>query len=83
MIRTGHPTLQTAYEELTANGYREAFSSPGRPRLWVKGKPGKSQKRVAVQVLDNDERRIVDYPEPAVVNQFDESVERGGDYENC
>lgn len=85
MIRTGHPAFSTAFEELYNSGYREGFSSPGRPRLFVRGKPGARQQRCAIARVERSrstEWRIVDYPEPAIVSQFDDSVERGGDYEN-
>ena len=67
MIKTGHPTAESARTELANEGYRQAFSSPGRPALYIK----KHSKRYAVAELEkarSSEWLIVPYPEPSVVN---------------
>ena len=62
MNRT-HPTRQAARTELSTAGYMSAFSSPGRPELWVKKG---SRLAVARRVRGADEDWVIlPYPEPA------------------
>lgn len=74
MNTNGHKDFQSARRELSANGYAEAFSSPGRPFLFVK----KGGSRMGVHEKDG-EWRIVTYPEPAVVSPGDLKKEKGYD----
>ncbi len=59
-----HVTRLQARTELANAGFHNAFSTPGRPELWVKGRDRRAVQR---RVIGADEAwLIVAYPEPAV-----------------
>lgn len=61
MIKS-HDTRAEARKAVVDDGYKSAFSSPGRPELWVKGK---SRVAVARRVVGADESWVIlTYPEP-------------------
>lgn len=70
MNREGYTSKREAKRALMEHGYRPAFSSPGRPELWIG--PDPKRERVAVALASyiggKEEWRIVPYPEPAVCN---------------
>ena len=70
MNREGYTSKHEAKKALMEHGYRSAFSSPGRPELWIG--PDPKRERVAVALASyidgKEEWRIVPYPEPAVCN---------------
>jgi len=61
MNTSGHKSLIEARQELSGNGYKEAFSSPGRPYHFVK-----KGDRLAIREQDG-EWLIVAYPGQPVI----------------
>jgi len=77
-MKTTHATRIEARTTLVEEGFQHAFSSPGRPELWIKGK---LRKAVARRTIEADQDWvIVDYPEPSVCRAVDlpALVERDG-----
>jgi hypothetical protein len=66
-MKHSHDTRLQARIVLAEEGYIVAFSSPGRPELWVKLSDSDRRCAIARVVEGADETwRIVAYPEPAV-----------------
>lgn len=62
-----HESRAAVRKHLIDNGFVDAFTSPGRPELWLK--PGSPKLRYAVQRERSDEGErwhIIPYPEPSV-----------------
>jgi hypothetical protein len=65
--RKSYVSAEAAKTALVRTGYTPAFSSPGRPQLWVKSDdPANTKERFAVARI-GDVHSIVKYPEPAVI----------------
>jgi hypothetical protein len=75
---SSYDTREEARRALGEQGYQSAFSSPGRPELWIKGK---SRMAIARRVVDADEDWIaLPYPEPSTATcmQVHELAKRDG-----
>lgn len=71
MNREGYTSKREAKRALMEHGYRPAFSSPGRPQLWIGPDPKRERVAVALaRYVDSEQSwRIVPYPEPAVAGK--------------
>jgi hypothetical protein len=75
-------TRQEVRASLTKQGYRDAFSSPGRPELWI---GPKGDRKATARNKTTGEWSVVPYPEPSCCTPSESSAleERDGIVLQC